>query len=409
MASNCSPRDLEKVKRALGKVEHVQDALPEISAILKRPVSRHVLRRLLMAEGFRDLTAFTAKTIAPEAPPEDPLVRRDRERKEDRIKREHGELIKRLEESEARDKFYKRISAPPPPISIVRPRELKSTKREGALIVLASDWHLEENVRPEAVAWRNEYNLEISKRRADRFFAGVAWLAQYHRQTFAIRDVVLWLGGDLITGYIHPELEEDNDLSPIEATLFAKGIITAGIRRLLEDPEIDRILIPTSHGNHGRVQEKRRIKTGAQNSFEWLLYNVLAETFENEPRVEFVISSAAHAYVDVFGWMLHFTHGDEVSYQGGIGGLAVPLGKRVFRWDTVKPSHYHHCGHFHQFLDLGRTMVNGSLIGYTDYAMSAGCDFEPPQQASYVLDSRRGKCQVSPIWVDEEPPLKKAA
>jgi hypothetical protein len=58
-------------------------------------------------------------------------------------------------------------------------------------------------------------------------------------------------------------------------------------------------------------------------------------------------------------------------------------------------------GHWHQLVDYGDVTVNGSLIGYNAYAMSVRAKPEPPQQAFYVLDSKRGKSCRAPIWVTE--------
>ena len=86
---------------------------------------------------------------------------------------------------------------------------------------------------------------------------------------------------------------------------------------------------------------------------------------------------------------------------GGIGGLSVPLLKAVTRWDLAVRADYHHIGHFHTYSDFGRVLVNGSLIGYGPFSQWIGASPEPPQQLTYMLDSKRGKCQVTPIWVGE--------
>jgi len=54
-------------------------------------------------------------------------------------------------------------------------RESRSGLREGTPLVLASDWHFEEHVRPEQVAGRNRFNLEIARARAVRFFHSMRW------------------------------------------------------------------------------------------------------------------------------------------------------------------------------------------------------------------------------------------
>ncbi len=316
-----------------------------------------------------------------------------------RQRAEREGLVAELREERARNAFAGAIGVPLAPV--VARRERASGLREGALVALASDWHVEERVDPKAVAGRNEYSLKIAEKRARKFFDGIEWLLRFERAAFKIRDVVLWLGGDFFSGFIHPELVETAALSPVESIIFVRRILSEGIRRLLLDGETHRIVVPCSYGNHGRTTEKRRIATGAQNSYEWLMYQTMKADFAGEKRVEFSCDASAHQYVEIYGETLHFTHGDELKYAGGVGGLAIPLGKRVPQWDRVRRARYHHIGHFHQFLDLGHSVVNGSLIGFNAYAQSIGASVEPPQQAAYVFDSKRGKALVTPIWVGE--------
>lgn len=321
-------------------------------------------------------------------------------RSEARLKAEHKVLVEELKEANARSEVLDRLERTRVPV--IKPLELKSGMREGTAVVLASDWHFEEVVSREQACGLNEYNLTIARKRADRYFVGVQWLLNAARHTHKVRDVIVWLGGDLITGYIHEELQETNELSPVEACLEVGNVLFKGISQLLLDPKTERITVPCSYGNHGRTTPKRRIKTGAQNSYEWMMYNHLAQRFAGEKRVEFVIDKSAHQFVDAYGFGLHFTHGDELKYGGGVGGLAIPLGKRVPKWDRLRPgTAYHHLGHFHQCQRIGRAFCNGSLIGYNEYAISIGADYEPPMQSFYLLDSKRGAQYMTHVWCDD--------
>jgi len=686
-----------------GKYDTVQEALVEIGRVLQEDISRSSLLKSFERFNLKPPSEYLRSPEEEEEDEEeytDPVERFEAKDRDKRLRSEHADLVDRLRESEARHRFITEIDRP---INIpkIKRRETKSGIREGTAVIMASDWHVEENVYAEAVAGRNSYNPKIAEARAERFFTGIEWLLDFGRNEFSLRDVILWLGGDLITGYIHDELEEDNDLSPIEAVLFAKRLITKGIKTLLLDPKIETITIPCSFGNHGRchddqtelltvdgwkkytqiavgdivatynmdtsqtewqpledvyvaeyqgpmvkvktttadfmvtphhrmvvrsgsagrdrfleIQElakrgtfgangfpkcslghtkeytkvsddelrllgwimtdgsyatlpngkrslriyqskkngiavltallnrlgvkysahtrtrkkavilgktvkrilpdttfhievdsgrkfiellpnkravsgwmyqlserqfgcflegllggdgsvrpprnvrdeerviygdsdvlgsiqtlavtngiaarvrqdnrgnhilslpasrqgfpkkalktvpysgviwcgtvkngtlitrrngvplvsgnttaKRRIKTGAKNSYEWLLYNVLQQDFADEKRVRFVVDKSAHQYVEAYEFDLHFHHGDEVKFGGGIGGLSVPLNKRVFKWDGVKRADYHHIGHFHQLTDLGRTVVNGCFPAGTLVTIPGG-------------------------------------
>lgn len=336
-----------------------------------------------------------------------PLERHDEKNKTRRLEREHKELVEQLKEANERHAFLDRIGKTT--IPHVKPLERKSGLREGTAVFLASDWHVEENVHPEQCAGLNEYDIHIARKRAERYFVGVRWLIDAARAAYSVRNAVFWLGGDLITGYIHEELQEDNSLSPVEAVLAVKAMLLRGIYQLLQDPKLEKLIIPCSFGNHGRTTAKRRIKTGAQNSFEWLLYNILAQHFESEKRVQFIVDKSAHQFVDVYDFGLHFTHGDELKYGGGVGGLAIPLGRRLPTWDRLRPTALHHIGHFHQLARYGRTFTNGSLIGYNEYAISIGASYEPPAQHFYIVDSRRCATMQSSIWCDEDAVGRRAA
>ncbi|MBX3218891.1 MAG: hypothetical protein KF795_00145 [Labilithrix sp.] len=287
------------------------------------------------------------------------------------------------------------------PLPPIKRRELKSGMREATAVAMLSDVHSEEHVRLGETPVPNEYNPAIAERSIARFFAGYRWLIDFHRSAFQIRDVVLWLGGDLMSGHIHEELKEHTATPPIETLLWLRPRLAAGIDSLLADPKIERISIPCSYGNHGRNTAKPFRALGATHSYEWLLYQWLASIYEGNPRVQFLADRSAHQYMRVYEWDLHFHHGDETNYQGGVGGVTIPLSKSVAQWDKAKRCHYHHFGHWHQYIDVGRMTVNGSVIGYNAYAMSIKAEPEPPQQAFYILDSKRGKTCKCPIWVRE--------
>jgi hypothetical protein len=325
-------------------------------------------------------------------------------REEESLKDRHIKtLTQELREAAERQKFLnaaKGSNKAPPRIF---PRDKNPKLREMTAVVLASDWHVEEPVDGESVAYRNEYNLSIADTRVKRFFEGMIWNVEHQRGSgkILVNDLVLWLGGDLMTGYIHPELMESSQLSPTETVRWLMPRLRAGIHSILEHLKLDHIVIPCSFGNHGRTTEKPRISTGYANSYEWLMYHCLADGFQDDPRVQFEVTNSPHQYVQVYDYMLHFHHGDDVKYAGGIGGLGVPLLKAVPSWDLVKKSDYHHIGHHHTLLDYGRVIVNGSLIGYGPYSQRIRAQYEKPAQAMYYLDKSRGKTMLTPIWVSE--------
>lgn len=283
----------------------------------------------------------------------------------------------------------------------IAPRERKSGLIEGTCQVLASDWHIEEEVKPEQVAGRNRYNLDISKQRMTRFFEAARWGLNFNRQAFKIRDMILWLGGDFITSYLHPDNVETNLLSPPEALAYALASIVAGIRYLLLDDQLERLIVPCNDGNHGRLSEKMRSANRTAMSLETMLYGMVAREFVNEPRVQFIIAQGSHLYYEVYGRTIRYTHGDETRYGGGVGGITIPIYKAMGRWETVRHADLTVLGHFHQHTSLTDLIINGSLIGYSPYSLSIGARFEQPAQNLTMLDPKRFKGLSMPLWVSE--------
>src|SRR5262249_50696897 len=125
--------------------------------------------------------------------------------------------------------------------SIVR-RELGSGLREATAVAMLSDVHCEQEGRAGETPYPNTYSLDIAERSISRFFAGYRWLIELYRPKFQIRDLILWLGGDLMTGHIHPEcIETTKGVTPIETMLWLRPRLMAGIDSLLADNKIERI------------------------------------------------------------------------------------------------------------------------------------------------------------------------
>lgn len=391
-------REAQRILKRHTKDE-LESALAEVSKAAGLKVSQDSIRSAFKSKGLKSPLSYMKQ---PEFVP-DPVQAVEAKEEESREKKQVKQLVEELREARSRQSFLdlmKSAKAPPR----IMPREKSSGKREMTCVVLASDWHVEEPVEAEAVAYRNEYNLRIAEQRIDRFFRGIIWNVEHQRASgrIAVNDLILWLGGDLITGYIHDELVESNELSPTETICWLIPKIRDGIYTLMKELDLARLEIPCSYGNHGRTTAKPRVSTGYANSFEWLMYHQLASEFRSEKRVHFEITNSPHQYVQVYDRTLHFHHGDSLRYQGGVGGLAIPLLKAVPQWDLVRKADVHNIGHFHQLSDFGRAVVNGSMIGYGPYSQHIRASFEVPQQALYYVDKIRGKCMMTPLWLDDE-------
>jgi len=329
--------------------------------------------------------------------------RRDRELR--LLREEKKQLVHALETAEARAQVVEQIQSASLSLPSATRAPKKQSKQSGGMreatpVVMCSDWHIEEEVSSEKTNGMNEYTITIADHRISRLSEGILWLLDMHRTKFVIDDFVLWLGGDLFSGYIHEELIESNQLSPVESVLWLQSRLRNLIDTLVGSGKVKTLYVPCSYGNHGRTTQRKRISTGAENSYEWMMYQQLAFHYRDSANVKIIAPKSQLIYLDVYDFTLRFAHGDQISYQGGIGGLTIPAYKKIAAWDVGRRADITCIGHFHQYLSLSSLVTNGSLIGFNPYAISIGARYEPPQQAFFLLDSKRGKTLSTPIWVD---------
>lgn len=271
-----------------------------------------------------------------------------------------------------------------------------SDKSEAIAVLMGSDWHVEEEVDPRSVNGLNEFNLGIADERIQKFFRGGVRLTDIQRNGSDISSCLLWLGGDQMSGFIHEELAETNGLTPTQTVLWLQERILGGVRYLAE--HFDNVLVVTSYGNHGRTTKKPRHATGAYNSYEWMMFKMLEARTADDPRIQWQIGESYHNIVEVYGRTIRFHHGDGLKYQGGVGGLTIPVEKAIASWNKSPiKADLDVFGHWHTQMQSPKFCANGSLIGYNAYAISIKAAFEPPQQTFFLFDRQRGRTITAPI------------
>jgi energy-coupling factor transporter ATP-binding protein EcfA2 len=217
-----------------------------------------------------------------------------------------------------------------------------------------------------------------------------------------IRRVVVWLGGDFLSGHIHDDTAELAQLAPLAATRWAGERIRGFLDAVAG--QADEVIVATNSGNHGRSTDKLRIGTEMEHSFEQHLYLTLAAA-ETKPNVRWHVGTGYLNVLDLDGFRVRFHHGHAVKFQGGIGGIHVPLNKSIAAWDATLRADLTCLGHWHQFSwgRSGRYVSNGSVIGHSAYAVRIKANYEPPCQACVVIDHERHEAtKAFPLFCDRD-------
>ena len=340
-----------------------------------------------------------ARKVLPKAQLIDLDAHRHREESE---KREREEVYRAAirERDHLRRQLAALAGAPDVVPREVRIAQRRQSQREATAIVLASDWHCEERVTREATNGLNEFDLAIFKDRARWFFANTAKLLHKEQRDIRIPHMILAVLGDMLSGSIHRDLAESNHLGLMDAVALAQDTIAGGIRYLLAETDV-RLTVVWKVGNHSRVTHEQRVQTEQAVSLEWLVGHSLAQFFADEPRVTFVRDRSLLTYVDVYGRAIRFTHGHAFKYAGGVGGLTIPVNKKIAEWDKGRQAHLTCFGHLHTYMRGQRFVSNGSLIGYGPYSVWIGAAFEPPMQAFTLIDSRFGRTVEAPVLLEQ--------
>lgn len=276
----------------------------------------------------------------------------------------------------------------------------RSLKEECTAITQFGDAHYDEIVNPSITNGLNEYNPDIARIRTEKYFTRLIYsLRLYKRAGIRINNLVLHLAGDFISGWIHEELVQTNSMTPIEATRFAEELLIKGVKTLGECLDLKEIVIICTVGNHSRTTRKNQFKNTVVTSYEFLAYKHMEDYFMQHgfANVKFVISESPYIYYDIYGRINKFSHGNHFKYQGGIGGIEVPLKKWLHREHTVMPFDMSWIGHWHQYSSGNKVRINGSVIGYNEMGRAYGFTPEPPQMQFQLLDKKRGYTWNGPI------------
>ena len=273
----------------------------------------------------------------------------------------------------------------------------KRKTSESVATVQLSDWHIEERVKPATVNGLNSFNLRVAEQRVERLLQNLLYLIRLNRHGTRIDTIVLQLLGDFMTGFIHMELVESNTLHPVQAVLWLHDKLSAFLRTIIAESGCSQIIAVCTVGNHGRTTEKKRINTRVENSYEWLLFRMLAKTF---PEIDWRIADGYFVYLRVFDALWRCHHGDDLNYQGGVGGITIPVNKAIAQWDKTRRADYDWFGHWHQRVVMRKWQCNSSLIGYSAHALSIKAEYERPSQNFSLWEKDHGLTITTPIFLE---------
>lgn len=258
----------------------------------------------------------------------------------------------------------------------------------GIPLLFISDVHFDEVVKPEEINGANQYNRSIAVRRLERTFKMATWLCHNQFAAPKYEGIVCALGGDMVSGNIHEELAETNQHRILRTCLDLASYLVGGIKGLAD--AFGKVYVPCVAGNHGRIKKQWQYKNRAEDNFDWLIYQMVATAFVDDPRVQIHAPISPDVQFDIHGLRFLLTHGDQFRGGSGIAGVFSPLMLGAHRKQKRQnaldnPFDIMMMGHWHQLIQTQSLIVNGSVKGYDEYAFQNNFPPEPAQQSLSII------------------------
>lgn len=357
-----------------------------------------------------------APELGPPPPPEDPREAFDRHRERLRDADRRRELEAMLKAA-ARDTTLTetlvelvREVAPrlPPPAPVwTPPAEAGAT--EETMVQELSDWHLYEAVSAARTRGLGEYGAAIGAQRAAQVVATHGSIVtRLRRSGWAFPELVIPLLGDFHPGTIHElERHSSDGANAVTATWGTAWVLAHAIRDLAA--LYPRVFAVGVSGNHGRLPDARRMQQkDPTRNWDFLVYLIARQMLADCENVSWWLPDSYAAQVEIRGWEFLLTHGHEIKSWNSIPHYGIS--RFVQNTNAVEAArgqvlHYVLLAHFHEHSTLphaaGEVLVNGSLIGPTEFGINALGRAAPPHQLMFGVHREHGVTHRWPLRVDQ--------
>lgn len=286
-------------------------------------------------------------------------------------------------------------------------RSKKAGEEPNIPVLMTSDYHIGELVKPEEIGNSNCYNLRVAEERIKRLATGV--LAKVGKKRVPM--LYLLRLGDMINGELREEDVRTNATDVNACAKICAQYEAAMIKELLK--VANRIRIISTPGNHGRKCKKPESKN-IMNNDDMQVTSYLELLFMDNKRVEFYAPPSGEAYFQIYGTKFLAMHGDRTGVRGGGTGFigvsaTIAKGEKKTRNAyAVEGKSVDHLliGHFHTPLELEHTIANASLVGHNQYARDLKLEHAHPSQTLFWVHPKYGVVDKSLIYVSHQEELR---
>lgn len=276
-------------------------------------------------------------------------------------------------------------------------------------LLMFSDLHIGSVVKAAETGGMGEYNYNIFAQRLDGLRDTVRSIANHHRQSHPVHNLVVAALGDNVEGEtIFPSQRLGIDMDVLAQSFKAVEDIASFLVSLLDTFET--IEFCGVVGNHGRIGRKGDTKTYV--NWDHVIYRALALKFEgteHAERITFEIPESFWIDKVIEGHSFMFRHGDGIKSWAGIPWYGI--NRSVSRWIALANARnrrfeYMCMGHFHQKAEIeipaGEVFVNGSFVGASEFSVEVMEQISAASQLLMMVHPKYGVAARYPVLLDRQ-------
>lgn len=291
------------------------------------------------------------------------------QREKMRMQDQKRELNKMLRDWARAEHIQEELSETIKKVAKLKPLNPKKPKKntwtaEAALLL--SDWH-----KGMVTSNRNNaFNDAIFRSRIEKL---VSQTIEYGHQQ-KIGTLHVFCLGDLVNGLIHVTTRINNEENVVKQTMVVAETLSEIIASFSE--KFNNVKLYWSRGNHDRVTPDKKDSLTKESFFDFIPW-YLESRLSSVSNVDFVDSNLDDEIIhaNIMGHHIFAVHGHRDKLKSVIQNLSLMY--HIFP-DYVFMGHYHHSTE--DEVQGAEVIVNGSLCGTDDYAVSLRRTAKPSQK-----------------------------
>ena len=223
----------------------------------------------------------------------------------------------------------------------------------------------------------NQFNADILRKRLTVYLEKICEIKDRHGS----EGCTVILGGDVISGLIHPTIRLENEKDIIQQTMDISEILSEFIAQLAN--WFVYVQIGAVSGNHGRCQPQKELNAKGEN-FERFVPFYIKARLQNFTNVYFIDNTIDESIgsCTIRGQLIYFVHGDKDSTSNIVQNLTLMTGRKP---DICYMGHRHTNG----LTTVYNTKVieSGCVSGSDNYCMDRRLFNYPEQTVSVITNN----------------------